>query len=215
MSVTQSSLPEPGQILHLSAVDWKSYVRMRRIFSDRTGVRMTYDRGELEIMTLGLDHEFPVDFLGFLIRLLAIEISVAIAGGGSVTMKYRKKKRGLEPDRCFWIANEAKMHNVKKSDLRIHPPPDLALDVDVTSSSIDRMSIYAKLGVPEVWRLSGSKLTFHALRRNGKYAVISHSSAFPKVTPADISRFLTMSAAKSQSAAVAEFRKWIKTWHRG
>ncbi len=146
--------------------------------------------------------------------MLAIELGLPIAGGGSVTMKYRKKKRGLEPDRCFWIGNESKMRGVKKLNLRIHPPPDLAIEVDVSSSSINRMGIYAKLGVSEVWRLSGSKLMFNALRRNGKYAVISHSGAFPKVTPAGISRFLIMSAAKSQSAAVAEFRKWIKTWHR-
>lgn len=208
------SPPSAPQLLHLSGVAWKSYLRLRRIFADRPGVRMTFDRGDLEIMVLGLEHEFPVDFLGFLVRLLALELGMPIGGGGSVTMKYRKKMRGLEPDRCFWIANEATMRGVKKLDLRVHPPPDLAIEVDVSSSSIDRMSIYAKLGVPEVWRLSEGKLSFNALQADGSYAEVATSPSFPKVTAADIKRFLDMTATMDQNAIVGQFREWIGAWKK-
>jgi Uma2 family endonuclease len=95
-------------------------------------------------------------------------------------------------------------------DLRTDPPPDLAIEVDVTSSSLNRMGIYAALRVPEVWRLDGQTLTFHVLGPDGKYITSSHSLSFPLLTPADLLRFLALRATLEENAVVRQFRAWIR-----
>jgi Uma2 family endonuclease len=201
--------PTTGSVL-LSAVDWKEYKRFLRMFAERPGIRLTYDRGELEIMAPSFEHEDYCDFLGRLVLVLTEELRMPIRHGGSVTLRRRKWKRGLESDRCYWIKHEAQMRGVKNLDLRIHPPPDLAIEVDVTRSSLNRMAIYAKLRVPEVWRLDNSVLTFSVLQPDGNYALATHSLGFPQVTPNDLMRFLAMCATAEQNAIVAQFRQWIR-----
>src|SRR5205814_2592043 len=123
---------------------------------------------------------------------LTEELGREVLSGGATTLRRRLEKRGLEPDECFWIQNEAAVRGVRRLNLRVHPPPDLAIEVDVTNSSLDRMGIYAALGVPEVWRLDEPSLTFHVLGPDGRYALVTHSRSFPQVTPADLMRFLTL-----------------------
>src|SRR5205085_2408534 len=117
--------------------------------------------------------------------------------------------KGLEPDACWWIASEPLVRGKTEIDLRRDPPPDLALEVDVTHSSLDRLAIYAALGVPEVWRLDGSILTFHVLAPDGQYVVRSHSLAFPQSTPADLLQFLTLRGQMDENAIVRRFRAWL------
>src|SRR5207302_1383935 len=99
--------------------------------------------------------------LGRFIDVLTEEFHLPCRAGRSVTLRRRRKRRGLEPDNCYWIANAARLQGKVRLDLRTDPPPDLAVEVDVTASSLDRMSIYAALRVPEVWRLSAAGLAFH------------------------------------------------------
>jgi Uma2 family endonuclease len=196
----------------MSLVGWSTYSRMLRIFAaTRPGVRTTYDRGELEIISPTTEHEIVGNLLGQFVVTLTQEFRLALLQGGSATLRRRKLKRGLEPDRCFWIANEAKVRGVKRLNLRIHPPPDLAIEVDVTRSSLNRMRIYAKLAVPEVWRLDSNSLTILHLQPNGKYASASHSLAFPKVTPGDLLRFLLLWETTEQNAIIAQFRQWVQS----
>ena len=202
--------PQPGQRLRLSGVDWKTYIGLLKSFGDRPGLRMTYDRGELEIMTVTFEHENFAEFLGLMVFILTEELSLPICNGGSVTLKRKIMKRGLEPDKCFWIANEVKIRGIKRIDLRKHPPPDLALEIDVTRKSLNRMSIYAKLRIPEVWRLAKNTLTFYALQANGTYAEIPNSLSFPQVKPDDLLRFLALCSSTEHNAIVAQFRTWIR-----
>jgi Uma2 family endonuclease len=130
--------------------------------------------------------------------------------GGSVTLRRRRRQRGLEPDRCYWIANEAAVRGKSRLDLRVDPPPDLAIEVDVTSSSLDRMSIYAALGVPEVWRVDNGTLTFQELGSKGKYTPISHSLSFRQVTPADLMNFWAMCAGQDENSVIRQFRVWVQ-----
>jgi len=102
------------------------------------------------------------------------------------------------------------MRTVLHLDLRIHPPPDLAIEVDVTHSSLDRMSIYATLGVPEVWRLNGPSLTFHVLGPDGRYALVTHSLSFPPVTAADLMRHLALLGHEEETAIIRQFRAWVR-----
>jgi hypothetical protein len=116
----------------------------------------------------------------------------------------------LEPDGCYWIANAPAVRGKRRINLSVDPPPDLAIEVDVTNSSLNRMSIYASLGVPEVWRLDGQTLTFHHLGAGRSYAVATHSRAFPFVTPADLMSFLALFAAQDETSAVLQFRTWVR-----
>ena len=182
--VLSAKRPRRGECLHLSGVDWRTYSRLLYIFAEQPGVRLTYDRGELEIMSPLFIHDDDGRFLGYLIFVLTEELGLCLRAGGSTTLKRRLKQRGIEPDECFWIVNAARMAGRRRLDLRTDPPPDLAIEVDVTNSSLDRMSIYAALHVPEVWRLEGDTLTFHVLDADGTYQSAAVSRAFPMVRPA-------------------------------
>ena len=206
----QTRVP-PGQSLLLDQVDWRSYLRFLRLFSGRPSFRLTYDRGVLEIMSPLLKHDRPADFLGVLVRVLTEEQGLPIMGGGSTTLRRKRKQRGIEPDRCYWIANEPAVREIEELDLRIHPPPDLAIEVDVASSSLNRMGIYAALGVPELWRLEGSDLSFHRLGpKKTRYKAIARSVSFPQVKPTDLVRFLKMLGRQEQNALVRQFRAWVR-----
>ena len=202
---------KPGRCVLLHNVDWGMYTQLLDAFADKRGVKLAYDRGELEIMAPSLEHEDDAYHLGLFVDTLAEEIGLPLRRGGSVTVRRKKLKKGIESDRCFWIANAAKIEGVRQLDLKIHPPPDLAIEVDVTSSSLDKIGIYTKLGVPELWRLEGDELRFHRLGADQKYAEIPSSTAFPGITPADLMTFLKQArGAADQTIASKAFRAWVK-----
>lgn len=178
--------------LVLYHVDWQTYSRLLRAFARRPSLRLTYDRGVLEIMAPLHAHESDSRFLSRQAITLSEELGLPIKAGGSTTFRRRKKRRGLEPDDCFWIANEPKMRGKRTFDPRIDPPPDLAIEIDVTGSSLERMSIYAVLKVPEVWRLDGQALSFHVLGPDEHYTQVPRSQAFPGVMPTDLMHYLNL-----------------------
>ena len=207
-----STLPArsaPGRLL-LHGVDWRTYTRLLRLFEDRPSVRLTYERGSLEIMSPTDAHESDADFLGRLAVTLTEELGLPLKAGGSTTLRRRRRRRGLEPDKCYWIGHESTVRGKRRIDLRTDPPPDLVIEVDVTSRSLNRMGIYAALGVPEVWRLDRQILTFHALDANGAYAALNRSLLLPLVTPSDLSGFLVLRATLDENAVAARFRAWVR-----
>lgn len=212
MSQTITVTPPPvGQWLRLSDVDWVTYTRLLRVFAERPSVRLTYDRGELEIMSPSLKHDDDGRFLGDLVVALTEELDLPLKRGGSTTLRRRKRKKGIESDECFWIANAHRMAGRRHLDLRTDPPPDLALEVDVSNSSLDRMSIYSALRVPEVWRLDGDNLTFHVLGADGVYQSVVQSRTFPILTPAELLVFVQEARqAGDQNVVTRQFRAWIR-----
>jgi Uma2 family endonuclease len=203
------SLPAKQRVL-LPGINWHTYTALLRAFGEHHRVRLTYDRGMLEIMSPRFDHEIDADLLGRFVVVLTEELGLPIQAGGSTTLRRRRARRGLEADRCWWITSAPRMRGKRKLDLRIDPPPDLALEVDVTQSSLNRMTIYATLAVPEIWRLDSQGLTFHHLQADGKYAARDHSVAFPKLAPADLARFLALRAAQDENQVVRDFRAWVQ-----
>jgi Uma2 family endonuclease len=193
----------------LYGIDWETYIRLLRVFEKSRRLRLTYDRGTLQIMSPLWEHEGPVDLLGCFVVVLTEELQLARRAGGSVTLRRRGKQRGLEPDRCYWIASAARMQGKTHLDLRTDPPPDLAIEVDVTNSSVDRMSIYAALGVPEVWRLSSTGLTFNLLKGR-LYQVQPNSLAFPQLVAADLMGFLNQFGQVDEGPLVIQFRAWVR-----
>ncbi len=215
----QSSSVAPRTIrdcLRLSGVDWRTYTRLLRIFAERPGVRLAYDRGELEIMSPLLEHDDPSQFLSDMVLILTLELGLPLKRGGSVTLRRQLRRRGIEADSCFWIANAHRMAGRRRLDLRVDPPPDLAIEVDVTSSSLNRLAIYAALGVPEVWRLDGNQLFFNVLGPGPKYVISPTSQAFPLVTPADLLGFLQQAEqAGDENPILLQFRDWVRQRQAG
>jgi Uma2 family endonuclease len=160
-------------------------------------------------MTLSHEHESQSYLLARLVDALTEELGLPVKGGRSTTFRRRKKQRGLEPDNCWWIANEAAVRGKSEIDLRRDPPPDLALEIDVTHSSLDRLAIYAALGVPEVWRLENVHLVCYLLA-GGQYATSAVSQAFPGLTVADLASFLQLAGQMDDNAIVRQFRAWVR-----
>lgn len=155
--------PPSGQTLFLTGVSWRTYQRLLRALAERR-LRITYDRGALEIMTLSPEHEHFKNLLGYLILVLVEELGWNMASFGSMTFQGRKRRRGLEPDQCYWIQNEALVRCRDTIDLQRDPPPDLVVEIDISPSAVDRMAIYALLRVPEVWCFDGQTLRVQLLR---------------------------------------------------
>jgi Uma2 family endonuclease len=205
--------PEPSsseQRFILHSVPWRIYCRLLRTFADRPAVRLTYDRGTLELATFSHEHENLSYLLARLIDALTEELALPVKGGGSTTFRRRKRRRGLEPDACWWIAGEPLVRGKAEIDLRHDPPPDLALEIDITHSSLDRLAIYARLGFPEVWRLEGRALVCHLLGSDGRFTTSLTSRAFPGLAVADFTGFLTLRGRVDENALVRQFRAWVR-----
>ncbi|MEQ8964025.1 MAG: Uma2 family endonuclease, partial [Coleofasciculus sp. C2-GNP5-27] len=147
--------------------------------------------------------------LGRLVEAATEELDIEIRSLGSRTCDRADLARGLEPDQCYYIQNEALVRGVAQIDLNQFPPPDLALEIDITSSSINRLSIYAALGVPEVWRYDGQTLTILNWQ-NGEYLSQDRSTALPLLNAEDLVRFLALRNTIGETKLVKQFRQWVK-----
>ena len=201
---------KPGRAGVIPFVDWKTYTRVLQAFGDRPRLRLTYDRGDLEIMVPSDEHEIDATFLARIVVIMTEEFQLPVRTGGSTTLKRKRMKKGIEPDKCFWIANAATVAGVKL-DLNIHPAPDLAIEVDVTRSSLDRFGIYRTLGVGELWHLDGDDLEFHVLGADKKYAPAPDSATFVGITPSDLMTFVKQARrVADQNITAAAFRAWLQ-----
>lgn len=205
MAIAPSTI-KPSAVLH--GIDWRTYTRLLRAFGKTRRFRLTYDRGTLEIMSPLWEHERPAYILGMFVDVIVQELQLPYEPGRTVTLRRRRKQRGLEPDNCYWIASAGRLAGKTHLDLRIDPPPDLAIEMDVTHSSLDRMTIYAALGVPEVWRVTTEGLAFHHLEA-GAYQVRPKSLSFPQLASADLIPFLNQLGQTGTTALIAQFRHWV------
>jgi Uma2 family endonuclease len=208
MSSATPSFSRPPAVLH--DMDWGTYTRIRRVFDQRRrGFRHTYDRGTLEIRSPLWEHETAAYMLGCFVNVLTEELSLPCQHGGSVSLRRKRKGRALESYNSYWIANAAKLLGKNHFDLRTDPPPDLAIEMDVVPSLLDRMSIYATLGVPEVWRLTSAELTFHILEA-ARYQVRTNSLSFPKLRSDDVARFMIQRWEIDNTTLALKFRRWVQ-----
>jgi Uma2 family endonuclease len=199
----------PGAALTLQTIDWNQYEHLLREFDERPGIRLAYDQGKLQIMTLTPQHERIAKLFPVLILVLAEACGLDYLSCGSVTLRKREEKRGLEPDDCFYFGNFKKISGKRTLDLSADPPPDLAIEVDITSGSISKFPIYEAIGIPELWRHDGKTVQFYALIQK-RYSVIAHSTLFPFLAPDVVLRFLRRGEAQGTVAMVKAFRTWVR-----
>ena len=170
-------------------------------------VRLTYDSGRLELMSPSPRHEKVKTILARLIEAYADSAQIPIEGFGSTTFDREDLQKGLEPDECYYVAHVAAVASKDELDLAIDPPPDLALEIDISPPEVARQPIYAAMGVPEVWRFNGRGVEFLERNESGRYTAIEHSRSFPALSSALINELLTIGMAAGQSGALAELRR--------
>jgi Uma2 family endonuclease len=197
------------QQLVLHFIDWPSYELLLTAI-EHHHLRTAYDRGSLELMTLSPEHERYRAILSLFVQVLAEEFRVRQIPLGMTTCRREDLERGLEADDCFYIKNWEKVRGKKRLDLTVDPPPDLAIEVDITRSSLKRMEIYAKLQVVEVWRFDGKTLRAHVLDAKGKYKVSPTSPTFSTVPLETLAQFLKEGMEEDQSTVGRKFRAWVR-----
>jgi Uma2 family endonuclease len=206
--MTAQTLAPPEQIVQLSGISWQTYERLLAEIGDRQ-IRLTYNRGNLEIMVPSPEHERFKEVLGRFVETLAEELDVRIEPLGSTTFK-RPELSGVEPDKCFYIQNLSAIKGKKRIDMNQDPPPDLVVEIDITSRSENTLQVYADLGVPEVWIYNGSRLRINRLE-NGEYVEGEISLAFPSLPILESVRFLEQAETMDYLELVKAFRNGVKS----
>jgi Uma2 family endonuclease len=207
--MTSNTLIQPEEIIHLSGISWQTYETLLAELSYSRRLRLTYNRGNLEIMAPSPEHEIYKKTMGRFVETLAEELNIRIYPLGSTTFK-RPELSGAEPDECFYIKNINIVKGKKRIDLTQDPPPDLVVEIDITSSSENRFEVYADIGVPEIWQYDGKSFRINILQ-NQEYVTVERSLAFPNLPIAEISSFLQQVGQKDYLELVREFRDWVKS----
>lgn len=177
---------EKTQSVVLHNISWYSYKQITDTLQDETPAHFTFDRGKLEIMVLSLKHENLKKILAMLFERLSETLDIEIFAGGSTTFQREDLERGFEPDECYYVQNAELMRGKDSVNLDVDPPPDLTIEIDVKHSSLNRMGIFAAIGIPEIWRYDGEMLTIYLLK-NGVYEETETSLVLPKVTAEKLS----------------------------
>ncbi|MGF1513501.1 MAG: Uma2 family endonuclease [Elainellaceae cyanobacterium] len=188
-------------------LDWPRYQMLRQTLGDRRGLRMIYDRGVLEITMPLEDHEFAVRMIELFIRVVVVELGLKMKTLGSTTLDRDTLDRSAEPDNAYYIQNQAAVAG-RNVDLERDPPPDLVVEVDITHTDIDKLRLYASMGVPEFWRYNGESWRIYVLQ-GGAYKESEASTTFPLVPKQRLYAFLA-EARQDEVAAELALRQWAQ-----
>ncbi|MEZ6061687.1 MAG: Uma2 family endonuclease [Planctomycetaceae bacterium] len=210
---TQDSPPGRGGAFEnavvLSQIDWEEYVLLRDK-PGNPGLRMTFDDGVLEIMTLSSFHELISMLIHTFIHEWRMARNIQIRSSGSMTLRCKSINRGLEGDQSYYIQNEPRVRALNKIDLETAPPPDLAIEVEHRAAAIRKMPIYARLGVPEVWRWHDEMLTIHRLV-DGEYVEQEDSTALPGFPFKQLRTALSQRSKVDETTLMRQFRQSLES----
>ncbi|HLG13010.1 MAG TPA: Uma2 family endonuclease [Blastocatellia bacterium] len=197
-----------GACLRINDVPWEEYEQLLADLGEGYSARIYYDEGRLEIMSPDSVHEKHKGIIHRLIGAVSDELDLDIESFGSTTFKAERK--GAEPDECFYVQNASSVIGRHGDlDLNCDPPPDIVVEVDRTSTSLDKFPIYAALGVPEIWRITGGGVEIHRLSEH-HYIQSNESRAFPVLTAEALSRFLALGLAEGERKAAQALRAWLR-----
>jgi Uma2 family endonuclease len=191
-------------------VTWAEYEAMVRIVGERP-MRVSYDQGTMEVYKPSLGHEGDAYLLGRMVDTLTEELGISVEGGGTTRHMRQDLEKGAEPDQCYWLhENALRIRGKRELDLTIDPVPDLVIEVDVTSASVDRLKIFAALGVPEIWRYDGRTLEILRPHEVGGYQPCETSSSFPGLSADVIGEFVGQSRNIDKTILIRSFRSLVK-----
>ncbi len=204
----QQIIVPPGDKLLITDVSWLMYEQLLEEFGEKRSSLINYSRGVLEIVVPLAEHEDDKVIITDLIKILLEELEIEFRSLGSTTFKSETMKQGLEADDCFYLENEAAIRGKKRIDLTVDPPPDLALEIDITNRTL--LENYQALGVGELWRFNGRILEINVLQE-GEYIQTKESPHFPGFPLKEIiPQYLERSKIEGRNKTMKAFRTWIR-----
>jgi len=206
--MTAQTLPTTANVV-LEGIRWTTFEALLEDLGDHRG-RATYDGGRFELMSPSKKHEAIKKLLARLIELYALEMGIDIESLGSTTFRRPDLERGIEPDECYYVQHAAAIRGRDDVDLTRDPPPDLVVEAEVTRCVIERLPIYAALGVPEVWRHNGERLRVERLGPDGVYRHAAQSGVFPHLPIDELDRFLVRRKEDGENAILRAFLEWVR-----
>lgn len=210
MAIVDSTSQVDGeQRVLIPDVSWDFYKR----FCDEIGERplqLSFTEGMLQIMVTNPPHEFYKKVLAKLLEVTVLECNIPVRSGGNMTFQRDDLKKGFEPDECWWIANERIARGKSKFNWEKDPPPDLAIEIEISHSLVNRISIYAAIGVPEIWRFNGKELRFCLLQENGEYLENESSLSIPFLKPGDLLPYLALDDQRDETTRLRQYIRWLR-----
>jgi Uma2 family endonuclease len=199
---------QPGQCLTLREISWTEFEAILEELGEHRAARVAYYQGVLEIRMPSPEHEVDKELIGDMVKILLDELEIDWESYGSTTFKRSPMAAGLEPDTCFYIQNARQMIGKRRLDLSVDPPPDLAIEIDVTSKT--QVSAYVALGVPELWCYGDGKLKVFVLNQ-AEYVEMETSPTFGNLPVIEgILQFLQFSLTEGSSTARRAFKQWVR-----
>ena len=209
MATIERTLLRGERRIVLSGISWELYEQLREN-EENWHVRMAYDNGRLELMSPSRDHERIKKWIARLIEAFTEELGTPLQSLGSTTWKRSELAKGLEADECYYILNHHRVCRLPEIDLAVDPPPDLAIETEISRSAVAKLRIYSALKVPEFWRWRKKGLTAYSLNEQGKYVERELSLNLPRLRVKDLDPFLDFELAADETAWIRKFRAWVR-----
>lgn len=204
---SQQQVPANSRFV-LSRISWETFKALLADAGDDRAWRIAYNEGVLEFRMPLTEHEVPKRLIEDFVTAIADELEIEVMSVGALLLAREDLRRAVEPDSCFYIQNESVVRG-KSIELPNDPPPDLVIESDYTNSSLNKFTIYASLGVPELWRYRNQTLDIYQLVGN-RYELSDKSLAFPFLPASEIPEFIEQSKTAGQRATVRAFRSRIR-----
>ncbi|QSV72799.1 MAG: Uma2 family endonuclease [Aphanizomenon flos-aquae KM1D3_PB] len=204
----QQIIVNPGQQMLLKDISWQQLEKILEEMGEKRAARISYSDGWLEIMVPLPEYEKDKEIFGELVRILLDKLEIDFEPFGSTTLKNERMRQAVEPDTSFYIQNQAAVIGKNRIDLNIDPPPDLAIEIDITSRT--RFENYEILGVTELWRYQQQGLEIFLLQ-SGKYIKSQSSPNFPNIPIIElVNEYVQQCLSIGRSQAMRNFRSWIR-----
>ena len=198
-----------GRTVLLTGISWTEYEDFLRAFWEKTNLSLAYDNGKLEIMPKSPKHEEFSRLLSKFVFIYSEVFGLTVEERGSATFKRTRFQKGVEPDECFYIQNADSIIGLDNWELKGFPAPDVAVEVDLPTDSLDKFPIYAALEVGEIWIYDGEIISFYELIENN-YRLIFNSRALVSLSAEKLTEFIGLSKTKGQTFALKNFRNWLE-----
>ena len=203
----QQIIVKPGQQILLKDISWQHLENILEEMGEKRAARISYSHCWLEIMVPLAEHEKDKELIGDLVKILLDQLEIDFEALGSTTLKNEQMRQAVEADTCFYIKNQAAIIGKNRLDLNIDPPPDLAIEIDITSRT--RFDNYQILGVPELWRYTQQTLEINLLQ-DGKYIKSQSSPNFPNIPIIElVNEYVQQCLTIGRSQAMRNFKIWI------
>lgn len=201
---------ERDRAVVLHNISWNSYKQIADALQDQTPAHLTYDRGTLEIKVLSFQHENLKRLVGKIFERLAEDLGIDFRPAGSTTFQKEAVELAFEPDESYYVKNAEYMRGREMVNLDFDPPPDITIEIDVASSSLNRMAIFGAIGINEVWRYSGSEIKMFILRGDS-YRIVEKSQVLPGVAGDAITELLKVGLFSTWSEFIERIDEYAQT----